>query len=87
VEVVVELREETAFWGKPAHEEAVHPMVMILVLAMDSFPKCISEKSGTEQPLEGAFMPSQGKPPNIVLLHLSLTLKAVIWCVPVSWME
>lgn len=58
--VVVELREETVFWGKPAHEEeaaAVNPMVIILVLTLDPFSKCIPEKSSMEQPLEGTFPP------------------------------
>lgn len=35
----------------------------------------------------GRNIPSQVKPRNIVLWHLSLTLKAVIWCEPVSWTE
>lgn len=57
MEGVVELREETVFWGKPAQEGAGHPVVAILVLALDPFPKCISEKSCTEQPWEGTFPP------------------------------
>lgn len=50
---------------------------------------CIGVKHG-ELKLGAATVrkiPSQVKPPNIVLLYLNLTLKAVIWCVPVSWIE
>lgn len=35
----------------------------------------------------GRNIPSQVKPRNIVLLDLSLTLKAVVWCVPLSWTD
>lgn len=49
--VAMELREETMFWGKPAQEEAAHPVVTILVLASEPFPKCVSEKLSMKQTL------------------------------------
>lgn len=36
----------TVFWGGPAQEASAQLMVTTLVLALDPFSECISEKSG-----------------------------------------